>query len=257
MQRLTFGILALMALLFVACGRQVTPNPAGLGPGGAPPGFMSVKMDVAAPFNFSSYQYWIVFNTTNNGLTPDTHPLQSNWAAYSDALEVSGVGGATSAVVVHFVKSPSNPHITPGFQPVGTTPQQFQYFADSNGTGTEFNIIFQRAIFNPVLKSPVPSPTPFANGWRFNAFTTQPNFQYQQVFVDSMGAGGPVDPQWNSPVIDIRQCSDSTFYALSSGLQIDPPASIVSVEIANNPSPGPGASPCAGGSPSDALSLHN
>lgn len=199
---------------------------------------MSVKFDVNGQFNFSSYQYWVVFNTTTNGLTPDTHPFQNNWAAYSSALEVAGVGGATFARAIQFVKNPSNPKIPPQFIAVGTTPQQFQYTANSNGTGTEFTILFQRSIFNSIV-SPAPSPTPIASVWRFNAFTTQANPSNQLIFIDSMGAGGPVDPQWNSPPIDTRQCNDQTFFALSSGLQIDPPAQIASIEIGNNPSPAP------------------
>ncbi len=108
---------------------------------------MSVKFDVGGQFNFSSYQYWVVFNTSGNGLTPDTHPFQSNWNAYSSALEVAGVGGATFARAIQFVKNPSNPHAPPAFLPLITTPQQFQYTANSNGTGTEFSILFQRSIF--------------------------------------------------------------------------------------------------------------
>lgn len=244
--RRTALLVLLVACAVVACGRQVTPNPPGLGAGGAAPGFMSVKFDVAAPFNFSSYQYWVIFNTSGNGLTPDTHPIQNNWAAYSDALEVFGLGAGTLAVPGQFIKN-SNPHIPPHFQPFVNLPgQQFQYVANSNGTGTEFTVLFQRSIFLPINQTPGPSPTPspISNIWRFNGFTTQANTQNAMVFVDSMGAGGPVDPQWNSPPIDVRQCSDNTYYALSSGLQIDPPASIVSVEISNNPSPGPGSAPC-------------
>jgi hypothetical protein len=206
---------------------------------------MSVTFDVNAPFNFSNYQYWVVFNTSGNGLTPDTHPFQSNWAAYSSALEVAGVGGATFARAIQFVKN-SNPHIPPAFVPLITTPQQFQYNANSNGSGTEFSIIFQRSIFNSIASpGPGPTPTPFANNWRFNAFTTQANPSNQLIYVDSMGAGGPVDPQWNSPNIPITICADQTYYALSSGLQIDPPALIESVDIGNNPSPAPGATPCS------------
>src|SRR5271170_7186225 len=55
-RRLSFGFVVVLvtAFIVVACGRQVTPNPPGLGPGGAPPGYMSIIFDVAAPFNFSS-----------------------------------------------------------------------------------------------------------------------------------------------------------------------------------------------------------
>ncbi|HEY3676981.1 MAG TPA: hypothetical protein VGK84_13420, partial [Candidatus Tumulicola sp.] len=65
-RRLGFVLVLLAAVTVVACGRQVTPNPPGIGPGGAPVGYMSVFFDVAGPFNFSNYQYWIVFNTSGN-----------------------------------------------------------------------------------------------------------------------------------------------------------------------------------------------
>ena len=225
-----FGFLA---MLIAACGRQVTPNPPGFGAGGALPGQMAVFFDVAAPFNFGSYQYWIVFNTSGNGLTPGTQPFINNYAAYSSALEVAGNGGATYAKVGQFVKN-SNPHIPPQFVPLITTPQQFSYVANSNGTGTEFSIIFQRSIFTSIV-SPAPSPSPLSNTWSFNAFTTQANVQNQMIFVDSMGAGGPGNLQYLSPSLNVSASFDQTLYALSSGLQIDPPAQIVSVQIGNNP----------------------
>lgn len=233
MRRLLFFLVAGAAVAVAACGRQVTPNPPGAGAGGALPGQVAVFFDVSAPFNFSNYQYWIVFNTSGNGLTPTTHPFQDNWADYSDAIEVTGSGGATSAYAYQFLKNP--PPQPPTFLRVNTTPQLMQYNANSNGSGTEFSVIFSTAIFHPINATPGPSPTPFANAWTYNAFTTQPNFQYQQTFVDSMGAGGPLDPQYVSPKLQIGQCFDQTFYALSSALQIDPPAQIQSVEIGNNP----------------------
>jgi hypothetical protein len=82
---------------------QVTPNPIGIGPGGAPEGYMSVFLDVAQPFNFSNYQYWIIFNTSGNKLTPDTQPMNSKWAAYSEGIEVAGNGGSAFARVILFV----------------------------------------------------------------------------------------------------------------------------------------------------------
>lgn len=239
-----FGLAVGAAFVVAACGRQVTPNPPGLGPGGTPVGFMSVKFDVAGQLNFSSYQYWIVFDTSGNGLTPDTHPFQNNWAGYSAAIEVGGVGGGTSANTVQFIKN-SNPAIPPHFQYLIVPGQQLQYTVNSNGTGTEFTVVFQRVIFNPApFVSPAP---PFANVWRFNAFTTQASPQGQLLFVDSMGAGGANDPQWNSPALLVTAPTppppdptpppafDTVFTALSSGQQIDPAAQIMSIEIANNP----------------------
>ena len=155
--------------------------------GGAPEGYMSVFFDVAQPFNFSNYQYWIVFNTSGNGLTPGTQPFLNNWAAYSEAIEVAGNGGSAFARAVQFVKNPSNPHIPPAFLTLYTTPQQLQFNVNSNGSGTEFNVIFQRSIF----LGPLASPAPLAANWLFNGFTTQASVQNNLVFVDSMGAGGP------------------------------------------------------------------
>jgi hypothetical protein len=235
-RKLCFGLVLLAAVTIVACGRQVTPNPPGIGPGGAPAGYMSVFFDVSQPFNFSNYQYWIVFNTSGNGLTPGTQPYLNNWAAYSAAIEVAGNGGSTFARAVQFVKN-QNTHIPPAFITLPTTPQQLQYNANSNGSGTEFNVIFQRSVFIGVQ----PSPSPLAANWVYNAFTTQASVQNNLVFVDSMGAGGPNPPQYNSPALPTYTCFDQTNFALSSGLQIDPPAQIVSTEVANNPSPVPSA----------------
>jgi hypothetical protein len=132
-----------------------------------------------------------------------------------------------------FVKDPSKPHATPYFQPLFPTPQQLQYDVDGNGQGTQFSVVFSRVIFsNP--SSPAPSPSPLATNWTYNAFATQANVQGQLVFVDSMGAGGPVAPQYVLPVLDSAQRFDRTFYALSGGLRIDPPAQILELDISNN-----------------------
>jgi hypothetical protein len=252
-RKVGFSLVFVTAIIVAACGRQVTPNPPGTGPGGLLPGFTSIKFDVAAPFNFSSYQYFVVFNTTGNGQTPLTNPQTNNWANYSFAIEVGGNGGSTFAGPIEFLR-------TPGFtgQPalihLGATPQQFQYIANSNGTGTEFTIIFQRIIFSG-LNSPTPSPAPSTSptptpsvgpsgsptpnpvkiNWLFNAFTTQSNANGQIQFVDSMGTFGPTDTTFVSPNLAMNTCFDQVVQAQSLALQIDPPAQIESVEIANNP----------------------
>ncbi len=232
------------AFIIVACGKQVTPNPPGLGAGGALPGYMSVKFDIAGQFNFSSYQYWTVFNTTGNGLTPLTNPQQTNWGAYSSSLFSGGTGGATYATAIQFVKN-QNPAIPPAFVRLITTPQNFQYIPNSNGTGSEYQITFQRSIFNPINAPSSPSPPPVSHVWLFNAFTTQATAQNQLVFLDSMGSGGATDTSFVSPQLDIDTCFDQTFYKQQDiNPPSDPAAQIVSIEIANNPSPGPHSSPC-------------
>ncbi|MBV8654527.1 MAG: hypothetical protein JO160_00685 [Candidatus Eremiobacteraeota bacterium] len=230
-----------MAFIVAACGRQVTPNPPGLGAGGANPGFMTVKFDVNAPFDFSSYQYWIVFNTSGNGLSPDTQPARNNYAAFSDAIQVAGAGGATFAKPYQFIKNPTNPAIPPTLQALIVSPLQLQYIANSNGTGTEFSVTFQRAIFRNIA-TPTPGPTPTPKGsplpyspnWTFNAFVTQANTQNQLIFVNSMGQFGPTDTTWQSPALAICTNFDNVVNARSTYLQIPPAAEIVTVELANN-----------------------
>ncbi|HEV3090995.1 MAG TPA: hypothetical protein VGX91_06060 [Candidatus Cybelea sp.] len=234
-RRLSFGFVVVVVTAFIvaACGRQVTPNPPGLGPGGAPLGYMAVHFDVAAPFNFSNYQYMIVFDTSGDGKTPSTDTLQTNWAGYSFALIALGSGGTSYAEPVQFVRN-QNPHIPPAWLRLGTTPQQFSFNPDSNGSGTEFSIIAQKAIFKGIASpSPSPSASP-SNLWTFNAFTTQATNGGTWTFLDSLGPGGPIDPQFVSPKLCMTEQFDNTYYAYFT--PSDPAAQIVSVEISNNPS---------------------
>lgn len=244
LRKLTFGFVLVTAFIVAACGRQVSPNPPGLGAGGALPGYMIIKFDVAGTFNFSSYQYWTVFNTAGNGVTPLTNPQQTNWQAYSSGIVAGGLGGGTAAAFFQFLKN-SNPAIPPAFIHITSTPQLFQYIPNNNGTNTEYQITVQRTMFVPQYASPPPSPTPMPHIWLFNAFVTQATVQNQFIFVDSMGSGGATDTSFVSPQLDINTCFDQTFYKQQDiNPPSDPAAQIVSVEIANNPSPGPNSSPC-------------
>jgi hypothetical protein len=234
-RRLTFGFVVVTAFIVAACGRQVTPNPPGLGPGGTPPGYMAVFFNTSGAFNFSSYQYMIVLNTTGDGRTPSTDTIQTNWDGYSFAMIARGNGISSSAQAVQFVRSNQNPHIPPQLLPLITPPQLFSYNLDANGTQTEFSILAQKRIFTA---TPGPSPTPTSNVWTFNAFVTQANGQGQFQFVDSMGAGGPIDPQFVSPQLDMLTCFDNTYYARDLNIS-DPSAQITSIEIANNPASAP------------------
>jgi hypothetical protein len=229
LQRIAFSVTFLAAVLAAACGRQVTPNPAGLGAGGTPPGYLSVFFSAASPFNFSNYQYVIVFNTTGSGRTPSTDTVQTNWAGYSYAVVARGNGGSSYAQPVHYLDN-MNPHIPPYPQILGTTPQTFSYNLNPDGTGTEFQILAQRRIFS----SPGPSPSPTPNVWTFNAFVYQQNGSGLWQFYDSLGAGGPIDPQFVSPNLCMTEPFDNTYYGRGF-TPPDPAAQITSIEIANNP----------------------
>jgi hypothetical protein len=230
-----FVVVLITAFIVSACGRQVTPNPLGLGPGGAPPGYISVIFDTASAFNFSNYQYMVVLNTSGNGATPSTDTLQTNWNGYSFALMALGNGVSSYAQPIYFARN-SNPHIPPAWLRLGTTPQTFSYNLNNNGTGTEFSILAQKRMFN-YAPSPAPSATP-SNVWTFNAFVTQASNGGNWYFLDSMGPGGPIDPQFVSPKLCMTEPFDNTYYAYFT--PNDPAAQIVTIEIANNPaSPAP------------------
>lgn len=192
---------------------------------------------MASPFNFSNYRYLVVFNTTGNGLTPSTDTQQTNWAGYSFAFMALGNGVTSSAQVVQFVP-PRVGHGPPGWLSLHTTPQNFSYNLNSNGTGTEFSMLAQRAILLGVSPSPSASPPAKVT---FNAFTVQSGPSSQWLFSDSLGAGGPVDPQFISPTLCLTEPFDNTYFAKDFSVP-DPAAQIVSVEISNNPSASP--APC-------------
>jgi hypothetical protein len=91
-----------------------------------------------------------------------------------------------------------------------------------------------------LLSSPMPSPSPTSNVWTFNAFTAQASSLGRWTFYDSMGAGGPIDPQFVSPKLCMTEAFDNTYFPSSGVVPPDPAAQIVSIELANNPvSPSP------------------
>ena len=229
-----FVVVSATALSFVACGRQITPNPPGLGPGGAPPGYIAFFFDTLAPFNFSQYQYMFVINATGSRVTPSTDTLQTNWSGYQFLLIAAG-NGVTSYAKPYYLSHGGNPHIPPSWYPLGSTPQLFSFNPNNNGTGTEFSMLAKRVIFD---YNPSPSPSPSSspsNLWTFNAFVAQAQSGGTWTFYDSMGAGGPVDPQYVSPTLCMSEPFDQTFFPQGVFAPPDPSAQIVSVEIANNP----------------------
>ncbi len=240
-RRSLFVVVLGTALGFVACGRQVTPNPAGLGAGGTPPGYLAIFFTTQGALNFSNYKYIVVLNTSGSRVTPSTDTIQTNWAGYYFALVALGNGISTYAEPVYFVRSTQNPHVPPRWLTVLTPPQTFSYNINANGTNTEFSMLAQRVLFdyNP---SPSPSPSPSAsptaspsNLWTFNAFVAQVQPSGTWAFYDSMGAGGPYDPQFVSPTLCMSEPFDNTYFPQGQFAAPDPSAEIVSIEIANNP----------------------
>ena len=262
-RRVSFVTGSVAALMASACGRQVTPNRAGVGPGGLQSGFMSVKFRVQSAFNFSSDSYAIVFNTSGSGVTPLPQTFSNNFAGYSMAIVVGGVGGSVQAQAYYYYR-PNTTSQIPVLYPIGATPQQLIFQPNTNGQGTEFTVIFDRvlALFSATTTptpspsasasaspsaspstSPSPSPTSsgvaVANLWNFNFFVLggqQANYQPQGTILDSLGQGGPNDNTYTSPQLDVSTAFDTgAFYAQTGGGHPSIPDALAGGDIANNP----------------------
>jgi hypothetical protein len=267
MRRTGLVLVLSIALTVVACGRQVT-FPHYAASGGLPSGWMAARFTVSAPFAFDTYDYIIVFNTTGNGVTPlPNGGSQSNYAGFSDAIVVSGnASGAVNAVPVQFISSSNAPGAVPAVYPLTVPPQDIIFNADYNGTGTEFQIEFDRAIFSNLLSTPTPKPTPtptptpigatptpvptasptpiVSTVWKFNCFVTSQgttggsfggagNTNYAPV--DSLGIGGGSDTSFSSPNLATTTAFNITQNALNASGGPTQSANIVSCEFQNTP----------------------
>ena len=219
--------ISVAAALLASCGGQqlaspyVNPGSVGISPGGVTsdgiaPGYIKINFDVEAPLKFSKYQYLVILNTTGNGKTPEAN----SWVGYSFALETNRQSGVPSAKAVAFIKN-RDPHVPPAQFIIGVTPQQFRFTANSNRTGTEFTILFQRSIFDSFEHGRKNS------NWLFNAFANGKN-----GFVDSMGSCGSC---FVSPKLSVDKAFDEKILASAKPKGIEPSAKIVSVEFVNNP----------------------
>ncbi len=244
------------ALFAASCGRQVTPNRGGGGGGGGPglqSGFMSVKFRIQQSFDFANVRYVVVFNTSGNGQTPYANGALTNYQNYSFAFVVGGTGSQAVTPALYEYVRPPNTSVPPQIVPIYYTPQQVIFIPNSNGLGTEFTIIFDRALFYGVPVTPAPgssaspSPVPSTGGgsvapqpttsaqalWTFNFFTTDPSGNPY----DALGVNGAQDTSFQSPQLDTTQVFDQTFYVPAGAIAPpNPPTEqITGGEIANNP----------------------
>lgn len=259
-RRVSFVTGSAAALIASACGRQVTPNRVGVGPGGLESGFMSVKFRVQSAFNFSSDSYAIVFNTSGSGQTPWPQTFSNNFAGYSMSIVVGGVGGSIQAQA-YFYYRPNTTAQIPVLYPIGATPQQLIFQPNTNGQGTEFTIIFDRvlALFSATTSptpspsasasatpsaSTSPSPSPTSSGvtvsnlWNFNFFVLQgqqTGYQPQGTIIDSLGAGGPNDNTYASQQLDVSTSFDTGAFYVQTGNHPSIPDGLAGGDIANNP----------------------
>ena len=248
-----FGfVILVLAFIVSACGHQVTPDRPGTIGSGLPSGYMSVKFRVVQPFNFQNFSYMIVFNTSGDGTTPRANGTQTNYQGYSFAILVTGLGGgAATAQAYQYYRPPG--YTAPQLIALQPTQQQLQFFPNTNGQNTEFQILFQRNLFFGINVTPVPSVSPSvtpsgaspsptvtpsgapAPTWYFNYFVAQGPLS-NLIPVDSLGSGGPTDTTYISPALDTTTQFDIPITVQVGNHPTDQgPDNIQSGELANNP----------------------
>ncbi len=176
----------------------------------------------------------VVLNTTGNGVTPSTDTIQTNWDGYSFALIARGNGVSSFAEARAAPAEISNPHIPPAWLPLGTTPQQFSYNLNNNGTGTEFSILAQQiGLFDARRLAPSRAPARRSSG----RSTPSRRRRYR---VDS----GPFSIRWAPAARSTRNSFRRSLHARDASTTRttrysqtpDPAAQIVSIEICEQPS---------------------
>jgi len=253
----------MLALVFaVACGRQVTPSP---NLTGSLAGTVQIKYRAAAAFDFTQFNYWVVFNTSGQGGEPYAPALtQGNYKNFSYAFvagAISGGAGTVQPILFQFYFIPATGQVH--FQQFNVNPATTTLEPNTNGQGTEFTLIFARsqlALPPPTAPSPspsaagtstptpVPTPTPTGGGtsaptpvssptvaaqstWYVNLFTTSSN----NVVLDALGLG-PTDQSFTAGTFNVNSPVDIVF---NQPAELNPPpnpaAQLSGVEIINTP----------------------
>ena len=222
----------LAALVLVDCGRQVTPNPPGVG-NGVLPGFLFVRYDTANPMDFTNVRYLIAFNTSGNGGVPYTNAYNTGYVNYSFIITVAGTNGFVAPQVCQIIRQQGG-GVT--CQPEQFSPSQVILTLNTNGSNTEFTLMFDRRLFfgiPPASPTPPPPTTQPQSNWTFNFITTDNSFHP----LDALGIGGPMDTSFNVPLpvsttFDFLQQLTVPAGATKAGT---PAAQLAGGEIINNP----------------------
>jgi hypothetical protein len=267
LRRASIAFLVLALGFAVACGRQVTPSP---NLSGTLAGTVQIKYRVSGPFDFSQFNYWIVFNTSGQGGMPYAPAItQGNYKNFSYAFVVGAISGGNSSVLpilyqFYFIPATGQVHV----QQFNVNPSTTTFEPNSNGQGTEFTLIFARsqlalppptaptptptAAGTPTAKpSSTPTPTPMPSNaspgptpvssptvasqstWYVNLFTTDP--ANANHVLDALGLG-PTDQSFTAGTFNVNAPEDIVF---NQPAELNPPpnpaSQLTGVEIINTP----------------------
>jgi hypothetical protein len=135
-------------LLVVACGREITPEP-NLSSNLA--GHIDLRFRVNGTLAFSTYDYQVVIDTCGQGV-PYPNPATNSYKNYSYSFNIgtSPFGVATVyPILIQYKLTTGTSGLTP--LPVPLSPSLVSLNTNSNGQGSEFELIFDRAqLDNPL-----------------------------------------------------------------------------------------------------------
>jgi hypothetical protein len=128
-------------LLVVACGREITPEP-NLSSNLA--GHIDLRFRVNGTLAFSTYDYQVVIDTCGQGV-PYPNPATNSYKNYSYSFNIgtSPFGVATVyPILIQYKLTTGTSGLTP--LPVPLSPSLVSLNTNSNGQGSEFELIFDR-----------------------------------------------------------------------------------------------------------------
>ena len=236
--------------LVVACGHQVTPEPARNDLAGD----MAITFELNGPLDFTDYTYAIVIDTCGIG-TPHPQAYQTTFDNYSYAFFIGASQAVGVPLLTQYYVKPNSTGIILSRQ-IQENSSTEQFLTSGGLTSNEFELIFnRRELANPseqsqpcpnipaitataspsasALGSPNPYPTEAAQQtWYVNFFTIQSG-----TIVDSIGTGGFQDTSFDSFAIDTAAMQDVPYFkpAGGTGSPSNPSAQISGGEIRNYP----------------------
>jgi hypothetical protein len=157
LRRVAIVTFASAMLLVVACGRQITPNPSTSNLAG----HIDLRFRVSGPFNYAKYDYQIVIDACGQGVplpNPGTTSSVKNYT-YSFNIGTSpySVAQQPYPTLIQYALTTGLSGLTPLPLPA-LSPADVSFTPDSNGSGTEFELIFDRGLLNNPKTLPQPCP---------------------------------------------------------------------------------------------------
>jgi hypothetical protein len=213
-----YFLFAFLIAVAVACGRQVTPDPTGTS---NLAGKMVIRYRTVKPMDFNNINYFIIFNTTGNGVEPYANGYATTYSNYSFAFVVGAATGGSTAIP-SFYQYYVVPGTSSGVQSRAIPVSPYTSLqVNTNGQNTEFTLTFDRAQFNiasPLEPTPgptAPAPGPTADAlryWNINFVSTDRN----GIPLDALGFGAG-DTSFSFSV-DTATLSDSTIPPRPAGI---------------------------------------